>query len=153
MAAPPHLIVSIPAQGLTLCLGNSVLHAFSISTSKFGIGTSQGSNHTPTGRFVVSEKHGAQAPLGTKFVGRVPQGICDPTSPDEQDHVLTRILRLSGLDAANANTYERYIYLHGTNQEERIGTPASHGCIRMKNEDIIALYDLVPIGTTVTISD
>ena len=152
MADSPHLTISISAQRLALFLGETVVHEFVISTSKFGVGTTEGSNHTPTGAFVVCEKHGAQAPLGTKFVGRVPQGVFDPSLPDEQDHVLTRILRLAGLETGNRNTYERYIYLHGTNQEELIGTPASHGCIRLRNEDSIKLYDLVPVGTTVTIS-
>ena len=72
---------------------------------------------------------------------------------DEADHVQTRILWLHGLDKKNANTKSRYIYIHGTNAESRLGTPASHGCVRMGNQDIIELFDMVSVGTKVTISD
>ena len=67
------------------------------------------------------------------------------------DHVLTRILWLSGLDPENSNTRDRFIYIHGTNQEDLIGTPASHGCIRLRNADMIALFDAVEVGDRVEI--
>lgn len=72
---------------------------------------------------------------------------------DDHDHVQTRILWLAGLDPGNANTYERYIYIHGTNAESRLGTPASFGCVRMANEDVIDLYDRVTVGTAVEIAE
>ncbi len=72
--------------------------------------------------------------------------ICD------DDLILTRILRLDGLEEENSNSYERYIYIHGTNHEQAIGTPASHGCIRMKNKDIAELFELVPLETSLRIS-
>ena len=72
---------------------------------------------------------------------------------DGHDHVQTRILWLEGLDAENANTLDRYIYIHGTNAESQLGTPASHGCVRMNNEDIIDLYGRVPAGTEVEIAE
>ena len=72
---------------------------------------------------------------------------------DEHDHVQTRILWLEGLDAENANTLDRYIYIHGTNAESQLGTPASHGCVRMNNDDIIDLYARVPAGTEVEIAE
>lgn len=153
MAHLPHLSVSIPEQKLVLNEQNGTTREFTISTSKFGIGTAEGSNHTPTGNFIVSEKHGGGAAPGTSFKGRVAEGLCDFNCESDHDFVLTRILRLSGLDTGNTNTYDRYIYIHGTNQESLIGTPASHGCIRMKNEDIVTLFDLVPVGATLTITD
>ena len=69
------------------------------------------------------------------------------------DFVLTRILWLQGLEPRNSNTYERYIYIHGTNDEQSIGRPASHGCVRLRNQDVIELYDLVPEGTPVWIGE
>ena len=153
MAGLPHLLVSIPEQKLVLCEGDRPTRGFPVSTSKFGVGTTEGSHHTPPGHFVINEKHGGQAPLGTSFKGRVAVGTRAPSSPGDEDSILTRILRLDGADPENRNTYRRYIYLHGTHQEDLIGTPASFGCIRMKNEDIATLFDLVPVGTTVRICD
>jgi lipoprotein-anchoring transpeptidase ErfK/SrfK len=77
--------------------------------------------------------------------------VWDPSEPVEGDLVLTRILWLEGAEEANANTKQRYIYIHGTNQEDRIGEPASIGCVRMRNADVIALYELAPEGTEVEI--
>ena len=85
------------------------------------------------------------------FKSRVPTGEFGRDG-DEADHVQSRILWLDGLDTENANTKSRYIYIHGTNAESALGTPASHGCVRMGNDDIIALYELVPLGAKVEIS-
>jgi len=152
----PHKIrVSIAAQRLDLLElpGENVLASFPVSTSGFGIGTEPGSNKTPTGRFAVAEKIGGDALLGTVFVGRVPTGELAPLeSPgDPEDRITTRILWLEGVEPHNANTRERYIYLHGTNHEEQIGEPCSHGCVRMRNADIAELFDRVEPGTEVTI--
>ncbi len=145
------LRVDVPTQTLTLLL-DGVERVFPISTSRFGLGFEEGSFKTPTGRFVISEKFGEAAPEGAIFKARVPTGaIAPPESAPEEDLILTRILRLEGCDPENANTRERFIYIHGTNHEDRIGQPASHGCVRMRNKDIIALHALVPIGTPVTI--
>lgn len=144
--------VQINTQTLRLLTDEgSTLLDLAVSTSKFGIGERPGSNCTPTGRFIISEKHGDSAPLGEIFVSRKPTGRIG-TPEDPSDHVQTRILWLDGLDPENANTRSRYIYLHGTNQEHLLGKPASHGCIRLSNRDIVRLYDLVPIGTAVIIS-
>jgi lipoprotein-anchoring transpeptidase ErfK/SrfK len=86
------------------------------------------------------------------FKSRIPTGNFG-SEKDDADHVQTRILWLDGLDKANANTKSRYIYIHGTNAESRLGSPASHGCVRIANRDIVELYDLVPLGTPVEISD
>src|SRR5690606_8466488 len=101
---------------------------------------------TPTGRFVVRGKIGEGAPSGTCFKNREPVGCWHPGEACEDDMILTRIIRLDGLDPENANTYDRFIYIHGTNREDLIGSPASHGCIRLRNADMIELFDLVPDG-------
>jgi lipoprotein-anchoring transpeptidase ErfK/SrfK len=128
----------------------ALLCRYACSTSKFGLGSEPGSNHTPTGKFRVAEKHGHDAPAGMIFKGRQPTGKIGGAN-DDGDHVQTRILWLDGLDAANANTKERYIYIHGTNAEHLIGTPASHGCVRLANQDVIDLFDAVPEGAAVVI--
>ncbi len=96
------------------------------------------------------EKIGDGMPVGTVFRSRRPVKATKKVLRDE-DLVMTRILWLDGVEAANANTHDRYIYIHGTNHEERIGEPASHGCIRMKNADVVELFDQVRIGTPVVI--
>ena len=143
--------VHVPSQTLDLedDEGN-LLRRYVISTSKYGLGTEPGTNKTPLGRFQVAEKYGDGAPPGEIFVGRVATGRIG-TPGDPEDNVQTRILWLDGQDEENANTHERYIYIHGTNGEGSLGTPASHGCVRMSNLDVIDLYDLVPSGTPVEI--
>jgi L,D-transpeptidase YbiS len=123
-----------------------------ISTSKWGLGTEPGSNRTPTGRFRVAEKHGDGAPAGTVFKSRKPVGRWRPGDRVRPDDLITsRLLWLEGVEPHNRNTYDRYIYLHGTNQEHLLGTPHSHGCVRLSNPAVIELYDLVPVGTEVVI--
>jgi len=129
-----------------------ILNAWPVSTSRFGLGSIPGSNFTPLGRFRIAQKIGHGAPERTIFRSRQVVGQWDG-SPAAEDYVLTRILWLEGLDGENANTFDRYIYIHGTNQEESIGQPASHGCIRMKNAAVVELFDLVDIGTEVEIGD
>ncbi len=126
---------------------------YPVSTSRFGLGTEPGSYKTPTGRFFIAEKIGDGAPLGAVFVSRQPTGEIAPLeSPgEENDLITTRILWLAGSEPSNANTYSRYIYIHGTNHEESIGVPSSHGCIRMRNADIVELYAAVEPGTEVII--
>ena len=106
---------------------------------------------TPLGRFKIGEKIGGEFELGTVFRNRVPLAPEEVTQPTD-DLIVSRILWLDGLEEHNANTRERFIYIHGTNHEEEIGQPASHGCIRMKNDDLIALFDQVPVGAEVVIS-
>ena len=142
--------IHVPSQTLDLLDDGQLLRRYAISTSRFGLGTEPGSNRTPTGRFRIAEKIGAGAPPGEIFVSRVATGRVG-REDDEHDHVQTRILWLEGLDADNANTFDRYIYIHGTNAESQLGTPASCGCVRMNNEDIIGLYALAGVGTLVEI--
>jgi lipoprotein-anchoring transpeptidase ErfK/SrfK len=91
-------------------------------------------------------------PSGTIFRSRVPLGPEDPL-PSTEDLVMSRILWLDGLDQDNANTRDRFIYIHGTKHEDKIGTPASHGCIRMRNDDVVELFELVDETTPVVIRE
>ncbi len=144
--------VSVPRQELSLHdEGGALLKAWPCSTSSYGYSNEAGSNHTPLGEFCVGKMIGHGAEPGTIFKSREIVGRWDGT-PAEEDYVLTRILWLEGREEHNANTRDRYIYIHGTNQEHLIGTPASHGCVRMTNADVIDLFDRVTEGTPVRIS-
>jgi L,D-transpeptidase YbiS len=144
--------VSIRDQRLTLKEDDALIRSFPVSTSRFGIGTEEGSMKTPTGRFRVAEKIGDGTPSGTIFQSRVPLKPGDPLPPTN-DLVMSRILWLDGLDARNANTRDRFIYIHGTKHENKIGAPDSCGCVRMRNADIIELFDLVDEGIPVVIEE
>ncbi|MBQ3218469.1 MAG: L,D-transpeptidase [Akkermansia sp.] len=123
---------------------------FPCSTGKAGVGSESGSGRTPLGRFKICSMHGENAPLLTVFRGRIPVGTY-PAAAQGQDAILTRILALHGLEPHNANTRSRYIYIHGTNDTHLLGTPASHGCIRLAPQDMLTLYQRVSIGTPVCI--
>ena len=156
----PFLFIDVNEQLLTLFVTRDEGRQYPISTSKAGVGSRAGSLRTPLGHHRVAEKFGDGAPLGTIFrsranTGEVAKILTEPIDVEE-DLVLTRILWLEGLEPGvnqgpGIDSKERYIYIHGTNEEGLIGTPASHGCIRMKNADVIALYELVPVGTDVII--
>jgi lipoprotein-anchoring transpeptidase ErfK/SrfK len=147
----PSIRISIQDQTLELLEGDKILSAYPVSTSRFGVGSEVGSFKTPLGRFRVGEKVGHGLPVGTIFQGRVP---VEPTEAalETDDLILSRILWLEGLESHNANTRDRYIYIHGTRHEDKIGTPASFGCVRMRSADLIELFDQVPIGTEVVIA-
>jgi hypothetical protein len=149
----PHLEISIATQTLGLWDGFRLIKQWPCSTSKFGIGFGPGSNRTPLGMFRVAEKHGTGAGLHTIFKARVPVGEWSPDHRTEEDLILCRILWLEGMESRNANTFNRYIYIHGTNGEDKIGQLASHGCIRLRNADVAELFDLVGVGTTVWICE
>jgi lipoprotein-anchoring transpeptidase ErfK/SrfK len=144
------LHISVRDQRLTLKSGTRSMRSYPVSTSRFGLGSEEGSMKTPLGRFRVAEKIGANAPCETIFKNRQPVQQMEKYSPDD-DLVMSRILWLDGIEEHNANTRDRYIYIHGTNQEDKIGEPASHGCIRMKNADLIELFDLVDVETPVVV--
>jgi L,D-transpeptidase YbiS len=148
----PRIEVSISAQQLSLWDGHRQVRSWPVSTSKFGIGFDEGSLKTPIGGFVIVEKIGDEAEPGTIFKARKPVGHWVPGVATDDDLVLTRILRLDGIERRNANTLDRYVYIHGTNGEDRIGRRASHGCIRLRNRDMVELYDLVPEKTSVWIN-
>jgi lipoprotein-anchoring transpeptidase ErfK/SrfK len=142
--------ISIRDQTLKVKRQGRTLRSFPVSSSRFGLGSEEGSNKTPLGKFQVGEKIGHDLPSGTIFRSRVPLKPGDPL-PETEDWITSRILWLEGLEGHNANTRDRYIYIHGTKHEDKIGTPDSHGCIRMRNADVIELFRLVDEGTPVII--
>ena len=144
--------VSIRDQLLTLKDAETPVRTYPVSTSRFGIGTEEGSFKTPVGRFRVAEKIGGDMSADTIFQSRVPLKPGDPL-PRTEDLVMSRILWLDGLDEHNANTRQRFIYIHGTIHEGKIGSPASCGCIRMRNADVVELFDLVDHDTPVIIEE
>ena len=148
--AQPKIDISIRRQRLILKRGRKTLKTYPISSSRFGLGSEEGSMKTPLGQFRIAEKIGHGHPPGTIFKSRVALKPDDPL-PDTNDFVTSRILWLDGLEEDNANTRDRFIYIHGTKHEDKLGTPDSHGCIRMRNDHVIELFDLVDEGTPVTI--
>ena len=151
MQTPPRsLHISVRDQRLTVKAGDEPIRTYPISTSQFGLGSEEGSMKTPTGHFRIGQKIGDKSLKGTVFKDRQPISQTGQP-PADDDLVMSRILWLDGLEDHNANTRDRYIYIHGTNHEHRIGEPASHGCIRMTNADVIELFDLVDEQTPVVI--
>lgn len=147
---PSTLRISVHDQVMTLTAPDGLTKMYPISTSRFGLGMEAGSMKTPLGRFRVAEKIGTGAPLGTVFKNRAPVDPLAEHAPDD-DLVMSRILWLDGIEEQNANTLARYIYIHGTNHEDKIGEPASHGCIRMRKADLVELFSLVDVDTPVVI--
>jgi phosphoserine phosphatase len=151
MSPTRRLEVSIDDQTLKVIEGDQCIRRFDVSTATKGMGFTMNSYRTPTGRFRVAEKIGEGEASGTVFKQRVAAGLWLPGASVEGDLVLSRILRLEGLDVENANTLERFIYIHGTNHEDKLGQPASHGCIRLRNDEVIELFDMVSEGTELEI--
>lgn len=151
MSQSRRLVVSIDDQSLEVLDAGQCIRRFAVSTAVKGMGFAAGSYRTPTGCFLIAEKIGADAESGTIFKERVAVGMWRPGDRVNGDLVLTRILRLGGLDPENANTLERYVYIHGTNQEGELGKPASQGCIRLGNTEMIELFDMVEEGVELEI--
>lgn len=155
---PRHVIVDCTRQLLHLYQGQELRASYAISTSASGLGSAAGSNRTPLGRHRVAEKFGEGASLGEVFsarrsTGRIARILTDDTDVPE-DLVLTRILWLEGLEPGvnrgpGVDSHDRYIYIHGTNEEGLIGRPASHGCVRMRNRDVVELFAWLPVGAEV----
>ncbi|MDQ7073769.1 MAG: L,D-transpeptidase [Gammaproteobacteria bacterium] len=154
------ILVSAEHQTLLLCEAKSVMATYSISTSRYGLGGTEGSYKTPLGKHRIAAKIGDGVPLGEVFVGRLAQGysadILQDESRSEDDSITSRILWLEGLElglnqGAGCDSKQRYIYIHGTAEEGLIGQPVSIGCVRMKNRDVIELFDRVCEGDLVTI--
>jgi hypothetical protein len=156
-----HLVVSISQQTLTvLNTQGEPVAQFLISTAANGPGCQKNSGCTPLGQHIVRAKIGEGAPLNAVFVGRRQTGeICAPELMQqfpERDWILTRILWLSGKELGvnrlgDVDTMQRYIYIHGTPDNVELGVPASHGCVRMRNTDVVKLFDMVKVGDTVEI--
>lgn len=137
-----------------------VLKQYPVSTSRYGVGCQQGSEKTPVGLHRIKRKLGGSLPVNEVLIGRVPQGTLEECKQNgvelPDDVIMSRILWLEGMEPGRnrggyVDSYQRYIYIHGTNHEESIGTPASIGCIRMRNEDVVELYRLVDEGSEVLI--
>lgn len=161
-AARRWIEVSIAEQRLWLHDDDRILMDVAISTAKNGPGEIHGSECTPRGWHVIRARIGAGCPDNTVFVGRRPTGeLYTPALRErypQRDWILTRILWLSGLEPGhnrlgNCDTMRRYIYLHGCPDEDRLGEPGSHGCVKLRNADIVRLYDQVEAGTRVLIHE
>lgn len=131
--------------------------SYPVSTARLGVGNRQGSYQTPLGKHRVFACIGQGCRKGTAFVGREPDGVFDATHARERkDWILTRIIWLEGMETGcnkrgAVDSKARYIYIHGTNEEDKIGSPVSHGCIRMCNDDVLDLFAHVEEGEAVVI--
>lgn len=163
MTAPAVIEVSIARSELLLRIDGEET-AYPASTSLSEPSQVLDSGGTPRGLHVVIERIGDREPIGTVFKGRVSIGrTYEELEPQEQEGnlITTRILRLLGMepgfnvgegpDGSNVDSYARFIYIHGTNHEDRVGQPASGGCVQLRNEDMLALFDKAPVGTYVYI--
>ena len=159
------IVVSVADQKMTLFRGEESIITYTVSTSERGTGQIENTMQTPLGLHRVAEKIGESAAVGAIFKAREDTGqTCPPGAAGRRDEdlILTRILRLEGLeeglnrghdrDGRIIDSFKRYIYIHGTNHEEQLGTPASHGCVRMGNLDVIDLFNRIPEGTLVWIT-
>ena len=156
----PLIFIDIKQQCLQLLSPLGEIAAYSVSTSRFGTGCEQNSYKTPLGLHSIAEKLGAGAESGEVFQSRVSNGtiasINHSTIPSDKDLICSRILWLRGLVPGlnaekNCDSYARYIYIHGTSEEGMIGKPASIGCIRLRNQDVINLFNQVNVNTLVYI--
>jgi len=149
----PDIYISARDQKLAVVNHGAVIAKYPISTSKFGLGDSQGSYKTPLGTLWVCNKIGDGLPLGAVIRHRSATGeVLAPNAPG-RDPIVTRVIWLRGLEPQNRNAYGRCIYIHGTPEERNLGKPASFGCIRMRSKDVADLYKLVQVGTHITISE
>jgi len=155
------LLINILQQSLFQICNRKLIKKYIISSATNGTGNSQDSGKTPLGSHFIREKIGDGAPFGGQFKGRqltgyIPKILTSSEARSNTDNITSRILWLSGLESGynqgdGTDSFNRYIYIHGTDEEGRLGTPASHGCIRMANQDIIDLYSEVGISTLVYI--
>jgi len=159
------LLVSVSEQTLQHYRNGELLKTYSVSTAENGIGSTEGSGKTPLGRHIIGSKIGGEQPINAVFIARVPTGEVYSEELGQQhperDWILSRILRLEGCEeglnkGVDANgvccdTYERYVYIHGTPDSEPMGIPLSFGCIRMRNQDVVELFEQVVEGTVVNI--
>lgn len=157
-----HLLIDIRSQKLILKSGDQIITAYPVSTAKNGPGEVMDSECTPRGKHIIAEKIGAGCATNTIFVGRSPTGeIYTPelrAQHPDRDWIITRILWLQGTEpgvnlGGNVDSYNRYIYIHGAPDDVEMGRPGSRGCIRMRNRDVLALFDRVEEGTPVWITD
>ncbi|MEJ2687392.1 MAG: L,D-transpeptidase [Gammaproteobacteria bacterium] len=154
--------VSTDEQRLQLTDAGEVVLDCRIATARNGVGERKGSECTPRGWHRVRARIGAGCPENTVFVGRRPTGeLYSPAlkaQHPKRDWILTRILWLSGLEPGRnrfgvVDTMRRYVYIHGCPDEDEMGVPSSHGCIKMRNAEVIELFERVPAGTRVLIQE
>jgi lipoprotein-anchoring transpeptidase ErfK/SrfK len=154
--------VDLARQTLVLEEGDAVLHRYAVSTGAKGAGEMRGSEQTPRGLHRIRLRIGHACPVNTVFVGRRPTGEVYSTGlarlHPHRDWILTRILWLTGLEPGRnrggaVDSLRRFVYIHGTPDTEPMGRPCSHGCIRMRNSDVVELFDLVRIRTLVEICE
>jgi len=157
-AGPCLAIVSIAEQQLRLWGESGIQQTYPVSTSRFGPGSQEDSHRTPLGLHRIARKIGAGAPPRRIFRARRDTGELapEPTEPDGPDYITSRILWLEGLEPGRnrgpgIDSFARYIYIHGTAAEALVGQPASMGCVRMRNADVIQIYEQLPVGALVYI--
>jgi len=161
-----HIQISISDQSLSLFNKNDLIKQYSISTAKNGVGEKIDSECTPRGKHIITEKIGEDCEPNAVFVGRIATGeIYEPALRElhpERDWILTRILWLSGIEEGKnkgqlegtiLDSHERYIYIHGSPDDVAMGQPGSRGCVRMRNSEIIELFDLIELGIEVNICE
>lgn len=145
------MLVSVEDQTMLLTQHGQPVKSYKISTSKFGLGDTPRSMRTPLGRMQVAKKIGYKQPNGAVFKSRRPTGeVIAPNAPG-RDPIVTRIMWLKGTERRNKNAFERYIYIHGTPEESRIGHAASYGCIRMTSSDVVDLYSRIGVNAEVKV--
>jgi hypothetical protein len=151
--------VSVGDQRLRVLEGDRVLMDVPCSTAELGTGSVMNSMQTPLGWHSIAKKLGGGAPWGQVFRARRPTAeVWRPGGDTKEDLVLTRVILLDGEEpgknkGGNVDSRARYIYIHGTNAEDRIGQPASHGCVRLLNDDVIAVHDLLPVAAKLLITE
>jgi lipoprotein-anchoring transpeptidase ErfK/SrfK len=143
--------ISVAEQKLLLTDQGQPVATYPVSTSKFGVNSAPNSYGTPLGKHRVVKKIGHGLPPGAVFKSRRFTGEVLPVDAPGRDPIVTRILWLDGKEGGNRNSFARYIYIHGTPEERNIGLPVSYGCIRMRSQDVITLFDRVGIGARVDI--
>jgi lipoprotein-anchoring transpeptidase ErfK/SrfK len=157
-----YIDVDVKAQQLSLFNDDSIIKQYSISTAKNGVGEKNASEKTPRGKHIIRAKIGSGEPVNTVFIGRRPSGerysLDLKIKQPDRDWILSRILWLSGVEIGknrlgNVDTMRRYIYIHGCPDDDVVGIPGSHGCIKMRNNDIVELFDMVSHGTAVLIHE
>ena len=146
------MILSVADQKMIVLRDGKPLSSYPVSTSKFGLGDRPGSYATPLGVLRIKEKIGHGLPAGAVFKSRKPTGEVLPVDAPGRDPIVTRILWLEGLDDRNRNAYRRYIYIHGTPEERNVGRPVSYGCIRMRSQDVIELFETVGLNSKILIT-
>ncbi|PYL01408.1 MAG: hypothetical protein DME32_09075 [Verrucomicrobia bacterium] len=147
------VVISVKDQRLAVLDRQTLIAVYPVSTSKYGVGDWRGSYRTPVGELEIAQKIGDGMPPGTVFKDRRQTGEIVGVNALGRDPIVTRIIWLRGLELQNGNAFRRDIYIHGTPEERNIGLPVSYGCVRMKSEDVVKLYDVVGTGAHVTIVD